>query len=53
MNYVIELVLLMMWLAGIMLAKGFWSVPSAIIDIPYAWHLKRYLKLMDGCDGPR
>jgi len=27
------------WLAGIVLAKGFWSTAAAICVPPYAWYL--------------
>lgn len=29
----------LLWLAGIALAKGGWSVTAAIFFIPYAWYL--------------
>ena len=28
-----------LWLAGIVLAKGFWSTVAAICVLPYAWYL--------------
>jgi len=34
-----ELIMLLLWLAGIALAKGFWSLMFAVIIPPYAWYL--------------
>lgn len=35
----VALVLILMWLAGIVLAKGTWSVLFAICIPPYSWYL--------------
>lgn len=43
MKHLVELlgaVLLgVLWLAGIVLAKGFWSTAAAVCIPPYAWYL--------------
>lgn len=30
---------LVAWVAGVVLAKGFWSTAAAILFFPYAWYL--------------
>ena len=32
-------VVIMFWLAGTVLAKGFWNTTAAIFFPPYAWYL--------------
>ena len=43
MKHLIELVATILvcvsWLAGIVLAKGFWSTAMAVLIAPYAWYL--------------
>ena len=36
---IMSLVILVWWLAGIVLADGFWSMITAIIFPPWAWYL--------------
>ena len=38
-NIVVGFTLIVTWLAGIVLASGFWSTFFAIILMPYAWYL--------------
>jgi len=43
MKHLVELIgtilIAISWLAGIVLAKGFWSTAAAICVPPYAWYL--------------
>ena len=43
MKHFVELlgvvVLVIPWLAGVVLAKGFWSTSAAVFVPPYAWYL--------------
>ena len=39
MNRAVEFVAVLLWLAGIVLAQGFWSIVAAIWFPPYAWYL--------------
>lgn len=49
MKYVIELVLIIFWIVGIILAKGFWSTLVAVIIFPWAWYISiEYLMLLNG-----
>jgi hypothetical protein len=34
-----EILVIMAWLAGVVLSKGFWSCLFAIVIPPYAWYL--------------
>lgn len=36
---IIQVVIVTPWLAGIVLAQGFWSVTAAVCVPPYAWYL--------------
>ena len=38
MKYLVELLLLALWLAGIVLVKGFWLTIAAVFFPPYAWY---------------
>lgn len=48
MRYVASFVLLVAWLAGIVMAAGFWLTALAICFPVYAWYLvvERGLKMM-------
>lgn len=49
MKYVIELVLIIFWIVGIILAKGFWSTLAAAIIFPWAWYLSvEHIVLLNG-----
>jgi len=39
------------WLAGMVLAKGFWSTAAAVCVPPYAWYLvvERGMEMVDWC----
>lgn len=39
MKDVYGLVLLVSWVAGVVIAKGFWATIAAIVLCPYAWYL--------------
>lgn len=39
MKYLFVIFMLIMWISGIVIAKGFWSVFFAITFCPYAWYL--------------
>ncbi len=39
MNSIIQFVLIVLWIAGIVLAKGFWLTLLAICIPFYAWYL--------------
>ena len=39
MGYIIKAVLIILWIVGIVLAKGFWSTLFALFVIPWAWYL--------------
>ena len=43
MKHLVELIAVVLlgvpWLAGIVLAKGFWSTSAAVCVPPYAWYL--------------
>ena len=39
MNGIASLILIVSWVVGIVLAKGFWSTTFAILIVPYAWYL--------------
>ena len=39
MEWIIKLVLIAGWIAGIVIAKGFWSTLAAVLVVPYAWYL--------------
>ena len=39
MNYLYAIIMLFMWIAGIVVAKGFWSTFFAITFCPYAMYL--------------
>ena len=44
-----SLLIMVTWLAGIVIAKGFWSSIFAILIPPYAWYLViEKLMLMNG-----
>lgn len=47
-RYLVGFVILMMWLAGVVLAKGGWAVAFSIIIPPYALYLvvERVMQLM-------
>jgi uncharacterized membrane protein len=38
-EYTFRILLLAVWIAGIVLAKGFWSTFFAIFFAPYSWYL--------------
>lgn len=38
-NTIVTLLIVVMWLAGIVLSKGFWSCLIAVLIPPYAWYL--------------
>lgn len=39
MKQISELIFVMLWVAGIVIAKGFWLVFFAIIFPPWGWYL--------------
>lgn len=39
MKAIVQLLLILLWLAGIVIAKGFWSTFFSIIFLPYSWYL--------------
>lgn len=39
LNVVLSLLFILAWLAGVVLAKGFWSTFFAVVFVPYAWYL--------------
>ena len=39
MEWVIRLVLIAGWIAGIVIAKGYVSTLAAVLVVPYAWYL--------------
>ena len=39
MKHLVQLVMVVAWIAGIILAKGFWSTLAAVIILPYSWYL--------------
>ena len=39
MNHIVELIAITLWIGGLVIAKGFWSVLFALIFPPYAWYL--------------
>lgn len=39
MDYLVSLVVMVMWITGIVLAKGFLSTAAAMCIPPYAWYL--------------
>lgn len=39
LGYTYGFILLVAWIMGIVLAKGFWSTIFSIIIVPYAWYL--------------
>jgi hypothetical protein len=38
-KYLVELFVVVCWLAGIVLAHGFWSVLLAVLFPPWGWYL--------------
>jgi len=49
MKYIVYLILLVSWIAGIVIAKGFWSTFFSIVFTPWAYYLvvEHILKLMN------
>jgi len=39
MEWIIRLVLIAGWIAGIVIANGFWSTLFSVFIAPYAWYL--------------
>ncbi len=39
MRELVGLLIVMLWLAGIVIAKGDWSTLFAVVFPPYAWYL--------------
>jgi hypothetical protein len=39
MQYIIQFFALIIWIAGIVIAKGFWSTFFGIFFPPWAWYL--------------
>lgn len=39
MRHLVELLVIITWLYGTVLAKGFWSTAVAVFLPPYAWYL--------------
>lgn len=39
MREIIGLILLIGWVSGVVLAKGFWMTFATIFAFPYAWYL--------------
>lgn len=39
MDSLIQFILIMAWIAGIVIAKGFWSTFFAIVFMPWGWYL--------------
>ena len=39
MRYTIKAMLTIVWIVGIVLAKGFWSTLVAVFIIPWAWYI--------------
>lgn len=49
MEWIIRLVLIAGWIAGIVIAKGFVSTLAAVLVAPYAWYLVvEKIMLMNG-----
>ena len=49
MIQILDLILLILWLLGIVLAKGFWSTLTAVVIAPWAWYISiEYLMLLNG-----
>ena len=44
---ILYLIVVLFWIAGIVLAKGFWSTAAAIILPPWGWYLivERWLQM--------
>ena len=38
-NTIVTLLIVVMWLVGIVISKGFWSCLIAVLIPPYAWYL--------------
>lgn len=39
MEWIIKLGLIVGWISGIVIAKGFWSTLFSVLVVPYAWYL--------------
>ena len=39
MKYIFQFLVMLMWTAGVVLAKGFWSTVAAIFIWPWGWYL--------------
>ena len=39
MKSLAQLILILTWVAGVVIAKGFWSTLIAVLVFPYAWYL--------------
>ena len=39
LNWIVAVLVIVSWLAGVVLASGFWSTAFAICFPPYAWYL--------------
>ena len=39
MKYTFAFIMVLMWMMGIVLAKGFWSTFTAIFFVPYSFYL--------------
>ncbi len=46
---IVKLVLIILWITGIVLAKGFWSTLLAVVVAPWAWYISiEYVMLLNG-----
>lgn len=39
MKYVTQLVMIVFWVSGLVIAKGFWSTLAAVCFPPWSWYL--------------
>ena len=39
MNALLRLIFIIMWICGIVIAKGFWSTFFSVLIFPYGWYL--------------
>ena len=39
MKYLYQIIAISTWIAGIVLAKGFWSTLLAVFFVPWAWYI--------------
>lgn len=39
MKHLVKLIIFIVWIAGLVIAKGFWSTFFALFFIPWGWYL--------------